>query len=158
MSTSVADVDAVAMVQNFLTASSSFQAALAEYPPSGGQDFLPDANSRILGVVRPPYPMIRVQSTPGGTAGDLRRLIAPEVLIEAWSDTDDYPGDHDLNRLCLKALVALQEISDGAWTYGPADNVMSGINVVELPQVVPDPSGQRRAFATVEIFCHAGME
>lgn len=145
----IADVNPVGIAAAWILTHPAVVAEFADHPASNG-----NTSVRLSGVVKPPYPMLRVIAVPGGSMNDARWRISPEIQVEAWGDTDGTPGPDALRRLCTVAVACLKELEDR--DYQPWEPVVTHADVA-FPFPLGDPSGQARWSATATLTCHPAL-
>jgi hypothetical protein len=144
----LSDVNPVAIASTWLEADPLLLAAFAD----AGAD--PLLGVPLLGVVRPPYPMLRVVKTPGGNLGDLRWRTEPELQVEVWGDLDGTPGPAALERILLVALERLKALE--LYDYQPWEPVVTHVRAGD-PFALDDPSGQPRWLSSVGLTVHPAL-
>jgi hypothetical protein len=145
----IGSVNPVAIASAWILVHPDVAAAFAKYPARDES-----TGVRISGVVEPPYPMLRVVTTPGGALNDARWRISPEILLEAWGDTDAYPGPAALQEIVTTACVCLRGLEDK--DYQPWEPVVTHVDVA-APYPLDDPTGQARWLATATLTCHPAL-
>ncbi len=150
MASRLAAIDPVGIEREYLAGHPDIAALFAEYPGrllGGGQD----TSVRIVEVPAPPYPCLRVVNAPGGSMRDGRWLVEPLTQVEAWGDTDGYPGPEALKVMVVTAVEVLFELPDR--DYAPWESVVTSVDA-SWPYALDDPSGQARWISTVTLMCH----
>lgn len=135
------DADPVARLIAWLR---QHQRVLAEF---GGAD-------HVSGQNKDPYPHLRVAPSDGGSDGDLRHLIKPEVSIEVYGPLDGTMGQSALRRLLYGvALPACMELVEAPTLPGQA--VVSGIESSTRGRWAPEPLTAQPAWrATLIVSIH----
>lgn len=100
----------------------------------------------------PPYPRLRVVEVPGGSDRDLRWLIIKAIQIEAYGDLSGAPGKAALSRALYVALGALGELPDQAAPESAP--IITSIRSSSAGSWSPEPSGQPRYVASVQVYVH----
>jgi hypothetical protein len=118
-----AETDPLAIVRAHLIGHAAVDAELARHI-SGGDDSLGGTGERILTVVRPPYPMLRIALLNHDPGEMLWRSVA-DVQIEAWGDTDGTITGDDLRRLLMVAMTACKDLETR--TYRPDEPVVNHV-------------------------------
>lgn len=144
----ISQVNPVAIAAGWLERDAELLAVVQDYY-AAPLDAVP-----ILGVVRPPYPMLRVVKTPGGSLNDMRWRLDPELAVEAWGDTDGTPGPAALERIAMKAVQRLKAMEDR--DYAPWEPVVTHVDA-SVPYPLDDPSGQVRWLSMVTLTCHPAL-
>ncbi|HET9656745.1 MAG TPA: hypothetical protein VFP72_15440 [Kineosporiaceae bacterium] len=117
-----ADADPVSIALAHLRTDSTVLAAF------GGAD-------HISGLVEAPWPHLRVTQGPGGSLRDLRWALTSDVILEVYGAPDGSPGDAEMRRLGMRAVLAVKALQDKV--YGPAEPVVS--RVVPATNLAPSP-------------------
>lgn len=133
------EVDPVAVARAWLTREGSrTSAALA-----GGGDVGP--------YNEPPYPCVRLTDPPGNDR-TLTHLIAPMLQIEVLGDLDGTPGKPELRRILYTVLEELVELPEQPSAAG--EPVVTAVTSTGGGGWSPEPTGQPRYIATVQIHMH----
>lgn len=133
------DADPVAVARAYLTTHAEVLEAL------GGPD-------RISANNEPPYPHLGMLDTPGGSDRDLQWLIAPEISLTLWGDMDGSPGKAVLRRTLYVVLQALRDMPDVPTV--PGQPVVTHVQSTGAGGWSPEPTGQPRYLARVQMFMH----
>jgi hypothetical protein len=116
---------------------------LAEF---GGAD-------HVSGQNRAPYPHLRVAHEAGGSDGDLRWLLKPELSLTAFGDLDGTLGSDALRSLLYVALAAAVELSWAPTAAG--QSVVSDVRSSAAARPAPVPlTGQPAWAANVIVVIH----
>lgn len=142
--------DAVPLVRWWLARHPAVIAALAN-PVTG-----------LAGTVsmldQPPWPDLVISDTTAGSDGDLRRLMSPEIQLEAYGDLDGSPGKAALRNLLYTAIGAMRELGDAPYPYGsgmPAGApVVTEVESSRAGGYVPLATGQPRYVGAVRLYVH----
>lgn len=101
----------------------------------------------------PPFPCIRIVDVPGGNDRQLTWLIYKAVQVEAYGDLSGAPGKAQLHRALYVALGALKQLPQEATPVGGP--VITEVRSVAAGTWSPEPTGQPRYVATVNVWSHA---
>lgn len=134
----LADVDPVATARTFLLASARVSEVL------GGPD-------RVGAHNEPPYPCVVLTDVPGSDR-DLTHLLAPLLQVEVFGDPDGSPGKPALRRILYTVLAELKALREQ--TFGPGEPVVTDVRSTGGGGWSPEPTGQPRYLATVQMFMH----
>jgi hypothetical protein len=105
----------------------------------------------------PPWPCVRVTTTPAGDDRGLRWVTAQELLIEAWDHDEpaNQVGPAELRDLLYTALHVVHALPDAAPTAGAP--VVTAVQSSVAGAPLPDPAtGQPRWLAAVIVTIHPG--
>lgn len=132
------EVDPVATARTWLLSRQAVTDAL------GGPD-------RVGPVNEPPYPCVRLTDPPGSDRS-LRHLIAPLLQVEVYGDMDGSPGKPVLRRILYTVLEELAALPDQP--TAPGESVVTAVISTGGGGWTPEPTGQPRYIATVQMFMH----
>jgi hypothetical protein len=140
--------DALAVVVGYLADHPAVRAVLPASPADG--------KAHVAPAVGPPWPVLRVQSTPAGSDRNLRHLTDQELLVEVWGAPLDVQASSPaaLRHVLYVALAALAELPHRTHTAGQP--VVTAVRSTVGGSYVPDPTtGQPRVLAAVMVTLHA---
>ena len=144
----LAETDHVALAVRYLLSLDEVEQAL------GGE-------GRVGALNEPPYPRVRITDPPGSDRG-LVHLIAPVLQVEVHGDPDGSTGKPRLRRALYTVLQALAGLPEaqalGTFPLLPGDAVCTAVTSTGGGGYVPEPTGQPRYLATVQMHVHPQPE
>ncbi len=115
-----------------------------------------DIGDHISARNEPPYPHIRLLDPPGNDL-DLRHLLAPVMQIEVHGDLDGSHGKPFLRDILYAVLEALVDMPNQP-QINPTAPVITAVGSTGGGGWSPEPTGQPRYLATVQIHMHPGAQ
>lgn len=112
--------------------------------------------ARVSGRNEAPYPRLAVQPAAGGSDGDLRWQVSPELSLATYGDLDGTPGQAALRRLHYIALAAAAELPRSQ--FGPAEPVVTMVRPSSGARFAPEPlTGQPAWRSTLSVSIHPAL-
>lgn len=135
----LADADPVAVARAWLVTRTALTDLLGSGSDGIGADNVP------------PYPCVRLLDPPGNDR-TLRHLIAPLLQVEVLGDLDGHPGKPMLRNILYRVLQELVLLPEQP--TGPGEPVVTHVQSTGGGGWAPEPTGQPRYIATVQMFMH----